>query len=220
MLIIFDCCFFLPLSGEGVVPEPAHQAEEGSGEGLGASLGRVRDGGDLQRAAAAGTGASPDPTGAARATAPLRLRFTCALPRHHRQRRLRWQRRNRERVRLRLGGREPPVAGGDQLRDGGDRPAGVAPRPPRPVQLPRAVAARLRGLQNLLLRPPGHGRLAGREPAGTVGAVPQLIRVRAVLPDQWQRRAGQESSGMISVLLGFFFFFQYSLLKMLQHFCS
>lgn len=59
-------------AGEGLVPEPAHEAEEGPGQRLGAALGGVRDRGHVQRAPAAGAG--PPAVAARPASAPAALR--------------------------------------------------------------------------------------------------------------------------------------------------
>ncbi|KAK1333439.1 hypothetical protein QTO34_005823 [Cnephaeus nilssonii] len=71
---------------------------------------------------------------------------------------------------------------GARARGAGGTARGRAGRRPRPLQPARALAARLRR-QPPVLRALGHGGVAGREFARTLRAVPELLGLRAVLPD-------------------------------------
>lgn len=170
-------------AGEGVVPEPAYEAEEGPGEGRGAALGcALGDGGYVQRPASVGTGPLAD---TARPAATLRQ----LLAGHRCKRRILLQQRDK----LGYSVQKPSVASHVRLKH-------TNQRPPWALQLPRAHAAGSRGVTDLLCAA-GHGRLAGREPAGTVSPLPELLGVRAVLADQRQR--GQESFGIMSLFSAF-----------------
>lgn len=78
-------CHLFSSPGEGLVPEPAHQAEEGPGKGLWAAFGGVRNRSDLQRPQTAGAGPPADTSGPARPPTPLQRRRPglCPAPSLH-----------------------------------------------------------------------------------------------------------------------------------------
>lgn len=181
-------------AGEGLVPEPAHEAEEGPGQGLGAAFGGVRDRGHVQRAAAPGAG--PPAVAARPASAAAALRHGRARLRAPRAQSAGPGRRRRRGLGRRRSRRRPgscrrripaPASRGRRSGPGAHWARGTARgrtgRRPRPLQPARALAARLRR-QPSFLRPVDNGRFAGRKFTRTLRPIPEFLGLRTLFPDQ------------------------------------